>query len=211
MLRNALKRLAPAPLLHAVRLFRQVEPGARATLLRLATRRALGRDGAGLPRSLRPAPNVLFICHGNILRSPLAEALYRERVAGTPLASGLIASAGLHASEGRGADRRGIALAPEFGVSMESHRARALTSDMICAADLVLVMDRSNEAETVSRYPESADKVFLLAAVAGSGGPPVIPDPYSGGVVEVRVAYQAVEAAVGALVDRFRSRENIPS
>ena len=211
MLRQALKSLTPAPLLRAVRLCRQVESGARGTLLRLAARRVLRRGESPLPGELPPAAGVLFICHGNILRSPFAETLYRARVSGTPLAGGVIASAGLHAREGREADPRGIAVAPDFGVSLVSHRARRLTSDMIRAADLVLVMDRANEAETVSRYPESAGKVFLLAAAAGGAGPPVIPDPYSGSEAEVRAAYQAVEAAVGALVGRLRSPEDSPS
>ncbi|HEU5217621.1 MAG TPA: hypothetical protein VFU23_03130, partial [Gemmatimonadales bacterium] len=72
MLRDALKRLTPAPLLRAVRLVRQVEPGARTTLIRLAARRALGGVPNPLPSGLPAAPGVLFICHGNILRSPLA-------------------------------------------------------------------------------------------------------------------------------------------
>ncbi|HJU27846.1 MAG TPA: ATP-grasp domain-containing protein, partial [Candidatus Binataceae bacterium] len=103
-----------------------------AELLRLRALRAIGR-GRDSPRmDLAGIRSVLFICHGNIIRSPMAEALLRKYLANGMGRSLLdISSAGLIAHPDQCADDRAKLVAMEFGVSLDDHKPRQLTREML--------------------------------------------------------------------------------
>jgi O-antigen/teichoic acid export membrane protein/protein-tyrosine-phosphatase len=173
--------------------------------LRRTARESLGFTRPGLRvRPDREAPElpsgvrrVVFVCRGNILRSPMAAALLRRHDRALS-----VESAGLHAEPGRPADPRARQLAPEFGVTLDEHATRRLTDDMISAADLIVVMDRLNETELLARWPDAMDRVLLLGAAAGTS-PVEIPDPFVGDVATVRRCYRLLHVAVGALAQRL--------
>jgi protein-tyrosine-phosphatase len=199
MIRNILKTALPNRIVQIMRDLGRVQSGARATYLRLLWQRRRGRRAAA--DSLTRHSKVVMICHGNILRSAFAEALLREAVLTHRAPGLLVSSAGLHAVPGKSADPRGVVVAKEWGVDLTAHRATRLSAEAVAAADLILVMDLLNLAELVWAYPGAADKVALL----GEFDPvwtndPVISDPYSGDLEEVRVSYGRVVAAVEGLV-----------
>ena len=67
------------------------------------------------------------------------------------------------------------------GISLESHRAKPLSGDLVDAADVVFVMDRLNEAEILTRFPDVRPKLWLLGSLAPTTEDgEVIPDPYTG-------------------------------
>ena len=80
---------------------------------------------------------VLFVCTGNICRSPTAEALARRELARYPGVPIQVSSAGSHALEGNPAARRSLLAASARGASLERHAARELTRQRVKAADLV--------------------------------------------------------------------------
>jgi len=140
------------------------------------------------------------VCHGNILRSAVAAVLF-ERLAGAP-SPGLRAadSAGLHAVADRPADPRGIIVAREMGVSLTGHRTKPVSRHLMDAADLVLGMDRVNEAELVRRFPHAASKIRLLGSFAPPPDVRVIPDPFLGNEEAVRSAFGHIQRSVGELL-----------
>jgi protein-tyrosine-phosphatase len=153
----------------------------------------LGRLGASRGGGSPSPPRVLFVCFGNIIRSALAEVLAR-RAAGAACVDLDAASAGLTAIDGRPADTRAIAVAAELGVSLDAHRARSLTDDAVDRADFIFVMDlmdHSNEAQLVSRYPAAARRVHLL-----QGAGLELVDPYAGTIDDVRASALAIDRAV---------------
>ena len=83
---------------------------------------------------------VLFVCTGNICRSPTAEALARRELARYPGVPIQVSSAGSHALEGNPAASRSMLAASARGASLERHFARELTRRRVRAADLVLCM-----------------------------------------------------------------------
>ena len=200
-------RLVPGPLRDAVRVLRRTPGYARLALVRRWLTPAAG-DVSRLPR----APRLLFVCHGNILRSAAAEAVAARMVlVGDLPAPATMSSAGTHAVDGRPADPRGIAVARELGVQLDTHRARRLCSEQVAAADLILAMDVVNEAEIVARFPDAEDKVVLLGRLGRVGAGPVqIPDPFMGDEEEIRRAFQQIVLSLEEFGNLLRARAQPP-
>jgi protein-tyrosine-phosphatase len=107
----------------------------------------------------------LFVCFGNIIRSPMCEALMNRECA-TVIDAPIINSAGLNAISGKPAHPWAVAAAKEFGIFLEPHRARLLTRAMVDEAGLIFTMDYQNQVQMLSRYPAAKNKTFLLSTYA---------------------------------------------
>jgi protein-tyrosine phosphatase len=114
--------------------------------------------------------SVLFVCTGNICRSPTAEALARRELARHPGIPIQVSSAGSHALEGNPAASRSMLAASARGASLERHVARELTRRRVRAADLVLCMATEHRPFVLSNDRSAADRTFLLATFARVAG-----------------------------------------
>lgn len=197
--KSLLLRALPSPVVSAIRVFRRLAPASRPVFARVWLRRLFTRSSP-LPAGLREAPRLLFVCHGNILRSAVAQALYRDRVASGIAPGGSQAeSAGTAAREGDPADPRGISTARTMGLRLDGHRAGRLNDELVDRADLILVMDFFNEADVVAGFPRAAGKVRLLGSFLRQGRSSEIRDPYAGTLDDVRVSFRLIAQAVDAL------------
>ena len=198
--RSLIRRALPSPVVYVIQMFRRLAPASRRVFARKWLNR-LFTSSSALPEGMPAAPRLLFVCHGNILRSAVAQALYADRVRQGRAPAGSIAeSAGTAATEGDPADPRGIGVAREMGLGLDGHRAGRLTEQLIARADLILVMDYLNEADVVARFPAAAGKVRLLGSfLADNGRASEIRDPYTGSIDDVRTSYQVIAKAVDSL------------
>lgn len=155
---------------------------------RLARRR---RDRARA--ALAQAESVLFVCRGNICRSPFA-ARYADRVFG---GAKRFRSAGVLSLPGRPSPLVARAVAAEYAVDLDDHRSTALSAELVAEADLVLVFDDANRRELLSRFPAARRRVALLGALA-DGGPPTISDPLDRGERVYRQVYGRIADALSA-------------
>jgi len=197
--KNLLSRLLPRTMKERLRTFRRLEPAAASIYLKRQLRQALGFGRN--PSNQLPADvdSVVFVCHGNIIRSPMAAALLTKRIGPeTPIH---IFSAGLYAKTGVPADERASAAAAQFGVSLGEHRSQPFTSELADRAGLILVMDFENEAVLLSRFPQARKKTYLLGALpCGDRHASIeIADPYDGDLTAVRDCYHRLEGHVQKL------------
>jgi len=195
--KTAVRQVIPPRLLTKLRTYRSLPSPVAQVYARCQLRRAWARPRQALPKDIRCA---LFLCHGNIIRSPMAEALFRRS------STVAVRSAGLHAIAGRRADCRALRIAPEFDVSLDQHAATPVTEQMVHAADVIFVMDGQNEANFLHRFPGAREKVRLLGAFAPQPLPDCeIPDPYEGSEQDVRDCYLALNECVLQITARVKN------
>jgi protein-tyrosine phosphatase len=144
---------------------------------------------------------ILFICMGNICRSPTAEGVLRQRAeqAGLKL---LIDSAATHAYHtGEAPDPRTQAHAARRGVDLSMLRARPVTAQDFATFDYLLAMDHDNLAQLEARCPqEHRHKLGLLMRYASKFDATAVPDPYYGEAADFERVLDYVEAAAAGLI-----------
>ena len=151
-------------------------------------RHLMTRATRGAVREMR---SVLFVCKGNICRSPFAAAL-----AARALPDDIqVESSGTYPESGRRVPSEAIAAAAAHGVDLTASRSSRLTREMLERADLVFVFDSANLARLASEFPESRSKLHRLGTLAPSGSVN-IRDPYGGGLAAFEWAYAEIAAAI---------------
>lgn len=152
---------------------------------------------------------VLFVCLGNICRSPTAEGVLRAIAARDyPLLALRVDSAGTaNYHVGEPPDRRTVAAARRRGYDLGALRARQVTTDDFMTFDHVLALDRANLAELERLRPaEATARLGLLLDYARDEGPDV-PDPYYGGTEDFERVLDLCEAGAHGLLRTFDARK----
>lgn len=154
-----------------------------------------------LPDSVQ---SVLFVCKGNICRSPLGEICFRALAmqAGQPLT---IRSAGLETTPGKPAHLKAQATALEQGLSLEKHTTTQVHAELLEKSDLIIVMEVAQKNRIHGLYPKTRGKVVLLGRF-DPNGPLEIADPYSGTSEDFRSCYQQVKRCCETLATRLGMR-----
>jgi len=153
--------------------------------------------------------SVLFVCMGNICRSPTGQGVFERVVADSDLAGRIEAdSAGTHAYHiGEPVDRRAASAAARRGVDLSRYRARRVALDDFARFDYVLAMDTANLEDLLALCPEEhGHKLFRLLDFAPEMREQDVPDPYYGGNQGFERVLDLVEAGVEGLLNDIRKR-----
>jgi protein-tyrosine phosphatase len=147
-----------------------------------------------LPDSVQ---SVLFVCKGNICRSPLAEAYFRSLVEkeGRHIT---VRSAGLETTPGRPADAKAKTVALEHRLSLEEHATTQVHRELLDQSDLIIVMEVGQKDRIQRLYPRSKGKVVLLGRFDFSGSLEIA-DPYGGTREDFLSCFQQVSRCCDVL------------
>lgn len=154
--------------------------------------------------------NVLFVCLGNICRSPTAEGVFRELVRREGL-DGVIATdsagtSGWHI--GAPPDDRAQAAARRRGVDLSDLRGRQTRAQDFMDFDYLLAMDRRNHAALAQMAPKGREgRLHLFLAFAPELGLTEVPDPYYGDGNGFETVLDMIEAASQGLLDHIRETD----
>ena len=152
---------------------------------------------------------ILFVCMGNICRSPTADGVFRQKVVDNGLSDLVrVDSAGTHNYHpGSPPDGRAQAAAARRGYDLSALRARQVQAADYAAFDLILVMDQDNLAELQENCPsEFQHKLRLLTEFCQVHQASVVPDPYYGGADGFEQVLDLVEDACEGLLAHVRSQ-----
>jgi protein-tyrosine phosphatase len=149
----------------------------------------------------KPAMRVLFVCLGNICRSPLAEGVFRAEAARAGLSDGLsidsVGTGNWHAGEAP--DARAIAVAARNGIDISGQRARQISRDDFHAFDLILGMDHKN-VQALTRMAAFDNKATIDSFLGhATGKTRDVADPYYGAEADFEAVYCDIKAGAAAL------------
>ena len=151
--------------------------------------------------------SILFVCMGNICRSPTAEGVFRHRAAAAGLAGALhIESAGTHGYHiGEPPDTRSMQHAARRGYDLSAQRARQVAASDFERFDHLLAMDRDNLALLEKTCPpQHRHKLGLFMRFAKESASEVVPDPYYGGAKGFDRVLDYIEDASDGLIAALR-------
>ena len=160
---------------------------------------------------------VLFLCLGNICRSPLAEGAFRQLLAERAISDFEADSAGTggwHAGEPP--DPRSVRTARAHGVDISAQRARQLHADDFARFDWIVAMDGDNLRTAAARRPPGArfERARLIALVDVFPVPPAhdhVPDPYYGDLAGFHEVWSLLQAGMPHLLAHIRASSDSPT
>ena len=200
LMKSVVRRLLPEHLAALFSAMRRVRPGARGTYLALRLRHWFGRPVRIEAQRWRGAKTMVFVCHGNIMRSAFAAARLRQLL-GCSEPQMEVESAGVWAQAGKAAEPAARQAAAAFGVNLDDHRATPLTTETVSRADIIFVMDLFNLADVLARFPQARGKTQLLAGLGESEDE--IADPYGRDVGGVSTAFSQIDRALETLLQQL--------
>ena len=144
---------------------------------------------------------ILFVCTGNVCRSPMAEGLFRHALKelGRDQKMITVLSAGVSATKGSKASQPALEALSEFGIQFGSFRSQPVTEELLERCTHVFTMTRDHQRILDLLYPEHSAKVRLLGDFTARGGD--IPDPIGQGLPVYRKCRDVIKSALDHLLD----------
>jgi len=141
------------------------------------------------------AKNILFVCRGNICRSPFAEQYSRTIF---PKDVHLVSCGFIH-QDGRKSPPEALSAARKFGVDLSDHQADHITDDMVKNSDLIIIFDEENFRMLLQRYPRYKNRIWFLSEICPDI-PLHIEDPFK----KDSDTYEKVYSVIAYCIDRMK-------
>lgn len=143
-----------------------------------------------------PKLSVLFVCSGNICRSPFAAVLLEKKLRALGIDDVLVESAGTMDLDARGASRLAYQVAADSGLDLSRHLSRHVNRTMLEDADIVVAMKKAHAEYVEALLPSVATKTIVLD----------VPDPYGLQKQTYETAFTVIEDAMPMIIDEVRKK-----
>ena len=148
--------------------------------------------------------HILFVCTGNICRSPMAEAMLKSVLPVDLQPKVQVASAGTYAHDGLPAEPHAVQVMSEFDIDLSHHRSRMIRPEFVAGADLIIIMETMH-GTGIQDFVHTAKKpIRLLATFGGQSRSAEIPDPYGGDLERYRQTAMQIRSCLEGVVQTIR-------
>jgi protein-tyrosine phosphatase len=144
-------------------------------------------------------PSVLFVCTGNLHRSPMAEYLFKEKI--DPSQDWQIESAGTYTRDGIPTTPKVLTVLQTYGIDANGHRSMEITRELIESHNLILCLASNHKEALRAEFPDLAGRVYLLSEMAGIQMD--VEDPIGGPLVEFEAAAREIDEYLNKGFDRI--------
>ncbi len=153
-----------------------------------------------------PRRSIVFVCTANVCRSPMAERLLRHALAAEPepLRSLPVLSCGVAAYPGDPASPNSVRALKCVGLSLDDHRSRPLTQELLDDTLVLLAMTPSHLRAVCSRFESPPPHMHLMREFVGEGASREIPDPFGAGLDEYAECRDSMIEAIPGLLRFLR-------
>ena len=152
--------------------------------------------------------SIMFVCLGNICRSPFAEKIALKICEKRNISETKFDSSGITMRDPVPSPDTAIDAATSFGVDLSSHLSKTISEEIVESSDMVITMEAWQWEELRKSFPGRKEKIFLLPlfdteAGEGEKGYPLyhIPDPYGKSIEEYRSCFSRIERCVSSLIE----------
>lgn len=142
---------------------------------------------------------ILFVCTGNTCRSPMAEAILKNK----QMDEIEVRSAGIYAANGSEASTHAKKVLEDNGIA-HNHRSSLLTGVEVNWADLILTMTSSHKMAILQQYPEVGHKVFTLKEYSGEGFNSDVVDPYGGSLAMYEQTFHELDELIDKAIGKLK-------
>ena len=142
---------------------------------------------------------ILFVCTGNTCRSPMAEAILKNK----QMDEIEVRSAGIFAANGSEASTHAKKVLEDNGIA-HNHRSSLLTGVEVNWADLILTMTSSHKMAILQQYPEVGHKVFTLKEYSGEGFNSDVVDPYGGSLAMYEQTFRELDELINKAIGKLK-------
>jgi protein-tyrosine phosphatase len=165
------------------------------------------------PDWIKNPESMIFICKGNICRSPFAHYIAQKEMETDFKNKITIDSAGLDAKPSNRSPANAVLTAKDFGVNLGNHIPKSIEQNMFEGSSMIIAMETWHFHTLKKRFPESADKIFLFPLFENDKEGKMrgfyrynIEDPYGKNLYEFKKCFQRIERCVAALLEEIEKK-----